>query len=157
MRTFLLCVPLFSCGCESEAREPQAPQGILRVTPRHGVTYYGVQEDAGRIDVAADLWIEWCRSRGIEPGGTVRSCVVSVLTGATLDGTHFGYWYRSGWIEVARDSEKSPDAYMGLHHKGILWLRHEWIHALNSDAGHGTFPYDGVNLPVFTDDVPNWF
>jgi hypothetical protein len=128
---------LASCGDIDYAVKPE---GEFYVTPRHGVAYYGAAQDAAGIDEAADLWLEWCRVRSVDPGATLQACAVYVREGATVDGVHAGYWWPNGVIEVARSAPYGADGHMELDSYGLLWLRHEWLHELYRDASHERFP-----------------
>lgn len=138
MKTPLTALTLLLAGCELEERHQ--PEGQLYVTPKHSITYYGTVQDALGIDQAADLWLEWCSIRLIDPGATVTACVVNVRAGATVDGVHAAWWYGDGWIDVAREAPYSSDRYFGLDQYGLLWLRHEWLHELYQDGSHSQFP-----------------
>lgn len=129
---------LLLASCADDRSKPE-PTGELYVTPKHAITYYGNAQDGVGIDEAADSWLEWCEARLINPGATLTACVVYVRDGATIDGVHEAYWHPSGVIEVARNAS-AGDSTMNLHHEGVLWLRHEWLHELYRDPTHNQFP-----------------
>jgi hypothetical protein len=138
--TLLLLVVV---GCELEETKHQAIQGERYITPKHGVTYYGMAGDAAGIDAAADWWLEWGALRGVDPVASyavLQACEVSVLAGETVNGTHAAWWYGDGWIEVARAAPYASDRYFGLDSAGLMWLRHEWLHELYKDPSHSRFP-----------------
>ena len=141
MRLSALAALTLLAGCELEERHQ--PQGELFVTPKHQITYYGTAQDALGIDQAADMWLEWCSLRLIDPGASVavlERSTVNVYPGERLPNGYCEWWHEDDWIDVARDADKG-DQNMGLHHIGLLWLRHGWLHALYHDGGHAHFPY----------------
>lgn len=141
----LLPTCLVLAGCwDFELRPEPEPGAELGQTPVHGVWYYGRAEDAPGIDEAASLWLEWCGERGVDPSAckaVLERTTVSVLTGVTVDGEHSAWWHGvdQHWISVARDAS-GGDEHMNLHHEGLMWLRHEWLHELYQDASHAQFP-----------------